>query len=153
MDLYLCDAADRIRNHDVLSKINTLLTPRAFSPIQRHSLGRSGIGPQGYDPLVLFKCLLIWQWHGLSEAKPERALRVLWNFMLFCGLDLHAPVPDETTHCSFCNPSISWQKNKSYGCSTLARLVFEKGFPVGQVEDVFTLPCEKRRNRFRGCFH
>ncbi len=23
--------------------------------------------------------------------------------MLFCGLDLHAPVPDETTHCRFRN--------------------------------------------------
>ena len=23
--------------------------------------------------------------------------------MIFCGLDLHAPVPDETTHCRFRN--------------------------------------------------
>ena len=66
-------------------------------------LGRSGAGPQGYDPLVLFKCLLIGQWHGLSDPKLERALRVRLDFMLFCGLDLHAPVPDETTHCRFRN--------------------------------------------------
>ena len=60
-------------------------------------------GPQGYDPLVLFKCLLIGQWHGLSDPKLERALKVRLDFMIFCGLDLHAPVPDETTHCRFRN--------------------------------------------------
>ncbi len=25
------------------------------------------------------------------------------DFMVFCGLDLHAPVPDESTHCRFRN--------------------------------------------------
>jgi IS5 family transposase len=49
----------------------------------------------------LFKCLLIGQWHCLSDPKLERALKVRLDFMLFCGLDLHAPVPDETTHCRF----------------------------------------------------
>ena len=64
---------------------------------------RSGVGPQGYDPLVLFKCLLIGQWHGLSDPKLERALKVRLDFMIFCGLNLHARVPDETTHCRFRN--------------------------------------------------
>lgn len=50
---------------------------------------------------MLFKCLLIGQWHGLSDPKLERALKVRLDFMLFCGLDLHKPVPDETTHCRF----------------------------------------------------
>jgi transposase, IS5 family len=64
-------------------------------------LGRSGIGPSGYDPLVLFKCLLVGQWHGLSDPKLERALKVRLDFILFAGLDLHGMVPDETTHCRF----------------------------------------------------
>ena len=75
----------------------------AFSPILKRGLGRSGVGPQGYDPLVLFKCLLIGQWHGLSDPKLERALKVRLDFMIFCRLDLHAAVPDETTHCRFRN--------------------------------------------------
>jgi len=33
----------------------------------------------------------------------ERALKVRLDFMVFCGLGLHAPVPDETTHCRFRN--------------------------------------------------
>ena len=103
MDLFLREAADRIGDDDVLSKIDTLMDWPAFSPILKRGLGRSGVGPQGYDPLVLFKCLLIGQWHGLSDPKLERALKVRLDFMLFCGLDLHAPVPDETTHCRFRN--------------------------------------------------
>jgi IS5 family transposase len=87
----------------VLSKIDALLDWPAFLPILKRGLGRSGLGPQGYDPLVLFKCLLVGQWHGLSDPKLERALRVRLDFMLFCGLGLHAPVPDETTHCRFRN--------------------------------------------------
>ena len=101
LDLFLPEAADRIGDVDVLSKFDRLLDWRGFSLILKPGLGRSGIGPQGYDPLVLFKCLLIGQWHGLSDPKLERALKVRLDFMLFCGLDLHAP--DETTHCRFRN--------------------------------------------------
>lgn len=103
MDLFFREAADRIGDEDVLSKIDALLDWGAFSPILKRGLGRSGIGPRGFDPLVLFRCLLIGQWHGLSDPKLERALKVRLDFMLFCGLDLHAPVPDETTHCRFRN--------------------------------------------------
>ena len=103
MDLFLREAADRIGDDDVLPKIYALIDWYAFSPILKRGLKRSGIGPQGYDPLVLFKCLLIGQWHGLSDPKLERALKVRLDFMMFCGLGLHAPVPDETTHCRFRN--------------------------------------------------
>jgi len=103
MDLFLQETARRIGDDDVLAKVDALLDWRSFLPILKRGLGRSGTGPQGYDPLVLFKCLLVGQWHGLSDPKLERALKVRLDFMLFCGLDLHAPVPDETTHCRFRN--------------------------------------------------
>lgn len=103
MDLFLREASGRIDPEDVLSKIDALMDWPAFSPILKRGLKRSGVGPQGYDPLVLFKCLLIGQWHGLSDPKLERALKVRLDFMVFCGLGLHAPVPDETTHCRLRN--------------------------------------------------
>ena len=103
MDLFLREAADRIGADDVLRKIDRLMNWQSFLPILKRGLKRTGIGPQGDDPLVLFKCLLIGQWHGLSDPKLERALKVRLDFMIFCGLDLHAPVPDETTHCRFRN--------------------------------------------------
>ncbi len=64
-----------------------------FPLIPKRGLGRSGEGPSGDDPPGLFKCPLIGQWHGLSDPKLERALKVRMDFMIFCGLDLHAPVP------------------------------------------------------------
>ena len=103
MDLVLREAPERIGADDALSKIDVLMDWPSLSPILKRGLGRSGVGPQGYDRLVLFKCLLIGQWHGLSDPKLERALKVRLDFMIFCGLDLHAPVPDETTHCRFRN--------------------------------------------------
>lgn len=74
-----------------------------FLPILKGGLGRWGLDPSGYDPLLLFKCLLVGQWHGLSDPKLERALQVRLDFMVFCGFDLHGLVPDETTHCRFRN--------------------------------------------------
>jgi len=106
MDLFFAEARHRIDVDDVLSKIDVLLDWSAFRPILKSGLKRSGVGPSGYDPLVLFKCLLIGQWHGLSDPGLEKALRVRLDFMLFCGFDLHKPVPDETTHCRFRNALI-----------------------------------------------
>jgi IS5 family transposase len=103
MDLFSQDVSARVGEDNVLSKIDALMDWGQFLPILKRGLRRSGAGPQGYDRLVLFKCLLIGQWHGLSDPKLERALKVRLDFMMFCGLDLNAPVPDETTHCRFRN--------------------------------------------------
>jgi len=67
------------------------------------SPGRSEFGPQGYDPVLPFKCPLIGQWHGSSDPKLEWSPKVRPDFMPFRGLDLHTPVPDETTRCRFRN--------------------------------------------------
>ena len=39
----------------------------------------------------------------MRDQNLERALKVRLDFMIFCGLDLHAPVPDKMTHCRFRN--------------------------------------------------
>ena len=77
MDLFLREAADRIGAEDALTKVDALIAWRAFGSILQRGLKRSGAGPQGYDPLVLFKSLLIGQWRGLSDPKLERALNCL----------------------------------------------------------------------------
>ena len=103
MSIFMADAAGRLGDDDVLARVDALMDWSTFSPILTRGLGRSGVGPQGYDPLVFFKCLLLGSWHGLSDPKLERALKVRLDFMIFCGLDLHGAVPDETTHCRFRN--------------------------------------------------
>ena len=54
------------------------------------------MGPEGYDQIVLVKCLLISQWHGLSDPKLEENLRDRFDALLFAGLDLHCAVRGET---------------------------------------------------------
>ena len=103
MDIFNYEAGRRIGDQSVLRKVDALMDWCAVSALLKRGLKRSGLGPQGYEPLLLFKCLLLGQWHGLSDPKLEESLRVRLDFMLFTGLDLHTPVPDETTHCRFRN--------------------------------------------------
>ena len=103
MDLFDYESRRRVGENNVLRKIDALVDWGRISGLLKGGLKRSGLGPQGYDPAVLFRCLLLGQWHGLSDPKLEESLRVRLDFMLFAGLDLHAPVPDETTHCRFRN--------------------------------------------------
>ena len=103
MDIFSYESARRIGDQNVLRKVDALMDWSLVLPLLKSGLNRSGLGPQGYDEIVLFKCLLIGQWHGLSDPKLEESLRVRFDFMLFAGLDLHCTVPDETTHCRFRN--------------------------------------------------
>ncbi|MBD0865944.1 MAG: hypothetical protein GDA36_10275, partial [Rhodobacteraceae bacterium] len=54
MHLFLRKAAVRIGADDVLTRIDALMDWRWCSPTRERGLGRSGIGPQGHDPLVHF---------------------------------------------------------------------------------------------------
>lgn len=103
MDFFSFEGRRRIGSENVLLKVAALVDWSRIGAVLRGAGLRSGLGPQGYDPVVLFKCLLLGQWHGLSDPKLEESLKVRLDFMLFAGLDLHAPVPDETTHCRFRN--------------------------------------------------
>ncbi|MBD0864442.1 MAG: hypothetical protein GDA36_01935 [Rhodobacteraceae bacterium] len=90
--------AVRISAGDGLSRIDALMDWRWCSPTCKRALGRSGIGPQGYDPLLRFKCLLLGQWH------PETGACALNCGWISCGFAIsifYAPVPDATTCCLF----------------------------------------------------
>lgn len=103
MDLFDHESRRRVGEDNALCEIDALVDRERISGLLKDGLKRTGLGPQGHDPVVLFRCLLLGQWHGPSDPKLEESLRVRLDFMLFAGLDLHAPVPDETTHCRFRN--------------------------------------------------
>jgi IS5 family transposase len=63
--------------------------------------GETGRPP--YEPLSMFKALLLQQWYGLSDPGLEEALLDRVSFRRFCGLALDAATPDETTLCRFRN--------------------------------------------------
>ena len=67
--------------------------------LRRVRAGETGRPP--YEPLAMFKALLLAQWYGLSDPGLEEALLDRVSFRRFCGLALDAPTPDETTLCRF----------------------------------------------------
>ena len=94
MDIFIYD-------QDVLRKVDVLMDCSLVSPRMKGGLKWSGLAPPGYHEIVLFKCLLIGQWHGLSGSKLEESLRVRFNDLPFAALDLHCTVRGETTHYRF----------------------------------------------------
>ena len=69
--------------------------------VERVRPGETGRPP--YDPLAMFKALLLAQWYGLSDPGLEEALNDRVSFRRFCGFALDAGTPDETTLCRFRN--------------------------------------------------
>ena len=107
MDIFSYESARLIGDQNVLRKVDALMDWSAISVLLKNGVKRSGRGPQGYKQITLFKCLLIGQWHNLSDRKLEQGLRVRFDSMLFSGHDLHGGVPDETTHCRFRNALVN----------------------------------------------
>ena len=66
-------------------------------------LAPEGPGRPPYDPLVMFKALLLAQLYDLSDAALEEALNDRVSFRRFLGLVLEADAPDHTTLCRFRN--------------------------------------------------
>ena len=60
-------------------------------------------GRPPFDPLLMFKALLLQQWYALSDAQLEEALNDRVSFRRFVGLGLEADAPDHTTLCRFRN--------------------------------------------------
>ena len=74
MDVFSCESAGRIADQNVLRKVDTLLDRSLIFPLLKSGLNRWGLGPHGYDEIVLFKCLLIGQWHGFYRPETGRKL-------------------------------------------------------------------------------
>ena len=58
----------------------------------------------------MFKLVLLGQWHGLSDAQLEQALRMRLDFMVFTSFEPSAgELPDASTICRFRNRLVNAQ--------------------------------------------
>ena len=64
-----------------------------------------GGGPTPYDPLSMFKAMLLGQWHGLSDTQLEQALKVRIDFMVFRAWTFPMPRPCAASATGWCTPS------------------------------------------------
>jgi IS5 family transposase len=107
------EMAQRVRSDSVLMKVCELidwdLLRKYLTGLYKRDTSGAG-GQEPFDVLLMFKAILLGQWHSLSDPKLEEALRVRIDFMHFCGLTLSDDVPDETTLCRFRNRLIAARK-------------------------------------------
>ena len=76
-----------------------------WAPIEQKlaQLHPSDTGRPAYDPILMFKILLLQQWFNLSDFQAEAQVNDRISFKLFLGLDISEMSPDETTICRFRN--------------------------------------------------
>ncbi len=104
-------------------------------------------GRPPFDPVSMFKALILQAQHNLSDARMEFMIRDRLSWMRFLGFDLGAPTPDENTIRHFRNrltergtpkrvmKAVDWQLQK-------------KGYipMAGQIVDASLVPAPKQRN-------
>ncbi len=102
---FLAGALEQVRQSPTM-KLHDVID---WTPIDKCLVGlykresSHGGGPIPYSPLSMLKLMLLGQWHHLSDAQLEQALKVRLDFLVFCGFDLGAALPDHTTICRFRN--------------------------------------------------
>ena len=110
-----------------------------------------GDGAQGgrppFDPVAMFKILILQAQHNLSDARMEFMLRDRLSWLRFAGFDLGENTPDENTIRSF--------RNKLTESGALKRVMKafdwqlqKRGYiPMsGQIVDASLVPAPKQRN-------
>ena len=106
MSFGAAELAQRLKQDSVLMKIDTLINwemlRSKLTGLYKRELSNGG-GQEPFDALMMFKAILLGQWHSLSDAGLEQALCVRIDFLQFCGLSLSDAIPDETTLCRFRN--------------------------------------------------
>jgi transposase, IS5 family len=104
-------------------------------------------GRPPFDPVSMFKALILQAQHNLSDARMEYMIRDRLSWMRFLGFDLGAPTPDENTIRHF--------RNRLTATGTLKRVMKafdwqlqKKGYipMAGQIVDASLVPAPKQRN-------
>ena len=88
--------------NDRLDRIAEVLKLYRFEKLLK-KLELEGPGRPPYEPMVMFRALLLAQLYDLSDASLEEALNDRVSFRRFAGVPLDAAMPDHTTLCRFRN--------------------------------------------------
>jgi IS5 family transposase len=102
----------RLSQDSVLVKIDCLLDWRPvrglLKGLYKREIEDKG-GQQPYDSLMMFKAVLLGQWHSLSDPELEQALRVRLDFIAFTHIPLDQ-LPDASTLCRYRNRLVKADK-------------------------------------------
>ena len=88
------------KNGDPLVELNRLIDWKMFRPQLekvRRKERKKNKGAKGYDPVLMFKILVLQSLYGLSDDAMEAQILDRITFMRFLGLSLGSKVPDAKT--------------------------------------------------------
>ena len=94
---------------DPLERLNKVVSWEYFREIieKVHRKKMVNAGPKPYDPLLMFKILILQRYYNLSDNQIEYQILDRLTFCRFLGLSLNDKVPDEKTVWEFRNKLIS----------------------------------------------
>ncbi|MBV8092211.1 MAG: IS5 family transposase [Acetobacteraceae bacterium] len=102
------DVDERLRElsakGDDLERLAALVDFEQFRPVLQRAVPRSDGAKGGrpaFDPVLMFKVLLLQAMHALSDERAEYLIKDRLSFMRFLGLGLADPVPDANTIWTF----------------------------------------------------
>ncbi len=85
---------------DPLRAINAVVDWSVFQPILAKGLKqekKTNAGRPGFDPLLMFKVLILQSLYNLADGQTEFQIRDRFTFMRFLGLTPECRIPDEKT--------------------------------------------------------
>ena len=138
------------KDGDPLEVLAATVEFERFRPLLVKGLGYSDGAKGGrpaFDPVAIFKVLVVQAQHNLSDARMEFMIRDRLSWMRFFGFDLGGAMPDENT--------IRHYRNRLTTSGTLEALMqaFEQqlreaGFLSmgGQIVDATLVPAPRQRN-------
>mgnify|MGYP002079149763 FL=1 len=138
------------RDGDPLEVLGGAVDFERFRPLLVKGLGYSDGAKGGrppFDPVSMFKGLVVQAQHNLSDARMESMIRDRLSWMRFFGFDLGGTMPDENT--------IRHYRNRLTESGTLDALMHafeqqlrQRGYLTmgGQIVDATLVPDPKQRN-------
>ncbi len=138
------------KNGDPLARLNQIVDWNIFRP-QLNSIRekdrKSPAGAKGYDPVMMFKILVLQSLYNLSDDQIEFQILDRISFIRFLGLSIGGKVPDATT---------VWRFREALIEAGLVENLFKKfdaflrdnGFAArkGQIVDASIVQCPRQRN-------
>ena len=140
----LSAAGDPLERLAAVVDFETFRTP-LVGALHRATRGKGGRPP--YDPVMMFKILVLQALYSLSDEAAEFQIRDRLSFQRFLGLGLDGAVPDATTVWLFRERLVKAGAIDSLFARFDAALT-ERGFVAmgGQIIDATVVPAPRQRN-------
>ena len=138
------------KSGDPLEKLSEAVNFEAFryrlnKALKRSERTRGGRPP--YDPVMMFKVLVLQSLYNLSDDESEFMIRDRLSFMRFLGLGVNDPVPDATTIWLF-REHLTEARAMDKRFTLFDKLLTDQGYRAmsGQIMDASIVAAPRQRN-------